>query len=121
VDVAETDDHLLVRAELAGARGEDIRVMLSEDGRRLTIKGTRGPQDVVDDASNRYHQLEIDFGDFERVVNLPDRALEPRGVRAQYRNGFLVVVLPKRASQGGHVVKKRISVRISAPDSDPTP
>ncbi len=97
VDVHETEDSLLVKAELAGARADDLQVSLSSDDRVLTISGARAEPSAVRDGRVRCHQLEIYFGPFERAVALPAGIpLDRERLTASYKDGFLTIMLPKR-------------------------
>lgn len=97
-DVYETDDELIVRVEVAGVKKESLNVSLSADRRVLGIKGIRHEQNVDDRKKVRYYQLEVYFGAFERDVLLPrDVPVDSGKLSATYRDGFLVVTLPKAA------------------------
>lgn len=96
-DVYETREALRVKVELAGVRPDSIQVELSGDGRTLSIRGVR--EDERTEAVDRilFHQMEIYLGPFERVLVLPPGAEVDRdGVQASYKDGFLLVTLPKR-------------------------
>jgi HSP20 family protein len=96
VDIDETSEFIRVKVELAGVRSEDIQVELSGDARTLTVRGTR--RSPEDDSTGRtvFHQMEIYFGPFERNIALPARPeVDREDVQAAYRDGFLVVCLPK--------------------------
>ena len=93
VDVFETADNVVVRAELAGVRSEDLRVAV--DGEILSIRGVRRAPEPAD--IRRLHQMEIATGPFERRVKL-SIAIETQGVTAHLADGFLTVTLPKRAA-----------------------
>ena len=91
IDVFETDREILVRAEIAGVRGADLRV--SVDRQILRISGVRRverPEGV-----ERFHQMEIASGPFERRVHVPV-AFDRERVSAHVADGFLTVTLPKR-------------------------
>ncbi len=90
MDVAETDEALVVQAELPGFEEDDISVSL-EDG-VLTISGERTAAAENDEAG--VHLREIFRGNFERSLRLPIE-VDADGVSAAYRNGILVVTLPK--------------------------
>ena len=97
-DVYETEADLVVRVEVAGIEKESLNVALSSDRRILTIRGTRSEQFIDERRKIRYHQLEVYFGPFERDVLLPsDLSVDADQVSATYREGFLVVTLPKVA------------------------
>ena len=91
VDVFETDTSVVVRAELSGVRGQDLRV--SVDGETLRISGVRVAPEPAD--VKRLHQMEIASGPFERRVRIPISFLR-EGVSAHLADGFLTVTLPKR-------------------------
>jgi len=95
-DVYETEDELIVRVEVAGVQRESLSVSLSADRRVLSIRGARIEEHVDDRKKIRYYQLEVYFGSFERDVLLPrDIAVDADRLSATYRDGFLVVTLPK--------------------------
>ena len=95
VDVMDLGDRILVRAEIAGVRVEEVGLLYNLDRHSLTIRGLRR-EELDDEGPPAFHQLEIPFGDFQREIRLPSVAIDPEGIRASYRNGFLYVVLPKR-------------------------
>lgn len=100
IDVFETADAVVVRAEVPGLRGEDLRVRV--DGEILHISGVRGvPKDP---RAQRLHRMEIAFGPFERAVKIPV-PFDKDSVRAHLEDGFLRVVLPRR-----HSSRRRVSV-----------
>jgi HSP20 family protein len=91
-DVYETREGIVVQMELAGVQPEDIRLVV--DGEYLQITGRREPPQP--DPPERYLQMEIPRGRFERVLRL-GVPYDPDGVRASVEAGVLRVVLPRRA------------------------
>lgn len=87
-DVYETEDHIVVKVEVAGMRAQDFEISLN--ARRLTISGVR--HDLS--AKLGYQQMEIQYGSFEAHVHLP-KPVEEDDIEATYKGGFLVVRLPK--------------------------
>lgn len=87
-DVYETEEAIIVRIEVAGMQDDDFSIEL--DGRYLMIRGIRS------DVNERraYHQMEIRFGEFSVEIELPAPVVASQ-VEAVYRNGFLIVTLPK--------------------------
>jgi len=93
VDVFESSSSVVVRVELAGVRSEDLRVTV--DGGTLRVSGVR---QVIDRSDvKRLHQMEIATGPFERRVQIPV-AIDREAVSANLADGFLTVVLPRRAA-----------------------
>ena len=87
-DVYETDEAVIIKAEIAGMRDQDFSISLSN--RNLVITGVRRDSDV----KLAYQQLEIPYGRFRTQVFLP-YAVDQDKITASYKNGFLTVVLPK--------------------------
>jgi HSP20 family protein len=91
-DVYETETEVVVRVEVAGMREQDFEVALQDD--TLFVSGVR--PDVPE--RRAYHQMEIRFGKFASTVGLP-APVNADEARAEYRDGFLTVVLPKLTSK----------------------
>lgn len=87
-DVYETEEACVVKVEVAGMRDEDFEVAFEDQV--LVIRGQRP------DFNERraYHQMEIRFGRFEIAVELP-ATLNMEKATAEYKDGFLIIVLPK--------------------------
>lgn len=90
VDVEETPDEFVVRADLPGVSQKDVKVNLL--GETLTVRGERKQQQEGKDRN--YHRVERSHGVFERSFTF--RApVRNEGVRAQYRDGVLEIHVPK--------------------------
>ncbi len=83
-DVYETDDHVVVKVEIAGMKEEDFSIAL--ESRRLI---RRDPA-----AKLAYQQMEILYGYFETDAYLQG-AIDEGQIEATYQDGFLCVFLPK--------------------------
>lgn len=92
VDVQETQEEYLVKAELPGVPKENVKVTL-EDG-TLCLKGERTQE--KEEKGKRYHRIERMYGTFLRRFTLPED-VEPSKVRATYEQGVLTVHMPKGA------------------------
>ena len=90
VDVSETKNDLVVKAELPGMDPKDIDITLS-DG-HLMIKGQKKHEKEEKDED--YHFVERSYGSFVRAVHLPKEVKHDK-ISASYKNGVLKVVLPK--------------------------
>jgi len=91
MDIYETEDSLVVIMEIAGMKKDDFQILLDED--LLTIAGTRSESSPA--RKTRLHQMEIDYGDFERTLRIPF-PLKAEGIKAKYNEGFLLVTIPKK-------------------------
>ncbi len=94
-DVYETEDGLVVKVELAGMRREDLE--LSVEGNQLRISGQRS--DERRPAQRRFLVMEINYGAFERAIDLPP-GFDLANARASYQNGFLRVDVPAAVKSG---------------------
>lgn len=90
VDVAETQEKIVVRAEVPGMKQEDISIEF-ENG-LLTIKGERK---LEKSEGVTWHRVERIYGNFRRSFTLP-RSVDPERIAASYREGILEVEVPKR-------------------------
>ena len=90
VDISETNDSLVVKAELPGLETEDVNVSISGD--ILTIKGEKKTEDEQKD--EHYHCVERYSGSFQRVFQLPS-GVKADEVKATFDKGVLKVTLPK--------------------------
>ena len=90
MDIFETESDLLVRVEISGVQGEDLRVNV--DGDQVRVSGVR--RVPVEGEVRRLHQMEIAFGPFERAIRIAVPFDRDR-VSAHLEDGFLLVTLPK--------------------------
>jgi HSP20 family protein len=89
-DVSETEEEIIVRAELPGMDVKDIDITLT-DG-LLTIKGERRME--KEENGESYHRIERQFGSFSRSLNL-GVLVKADTIDASYKDGVLTVTLPK--------------------------
>src|SRR5262249_11915720 len=99
LDVAETKDAMIVKAEMPGVEAKDIGVTLMGD--LLTLKGER--EKAAEEKEERYHRVERTYGTFLRSVRLP-MAVDGSKVTAAFKNGVLVVTLPKTPATKGAMI-----------------
>ena len=90
LDVYEDKDNIIVKAEIPGMKREDIDVSL-HDG-CLSISGERRSEQTQEQAE--VYRAERFFGRFQRTVTLPTPVAGDK-VKAQYKEGILIVTLPK--------------------------
>ncbi len=90
LDIEETEDAIIVRAELPGMNKDDIKITLSGD--TLTISGERKQES--EKKGRTYYRIERAYGKFQRTVTLPTDVESDR-TKASYKAGVLELVLPK--------------------------
>ncbi len=106
LEVEETDDAVVVYAELPGLRSDDFQVEATAD--RLVLRGERGEE--YEEHGRDYRRLERRYGAFLRTISLPAE-VQPEKAVARYRDGVLRVTLPK--SEASKARRVPIQVRTS--------
>jgi len=90
MDLVETDESFILRADLPGMSEEDIKVEF-EDG-TLTVSGERKAEH--ESRNEGYYRVERAFGAFSRSLTLP-QGVDPESVSASFDRGVLEVKVPK--------------------------
>jgi HSP20 family protein len=91
LDVVQTQDNIIVRADVPGCRREDLQITF--ENQTLTIRGTKSRSE--DNQENGHAKHERLFGEFERSIALPV-IVDSENATAHYADGVLTVVMPKR-------------------------
>jgi HSP20 family protein len=99
VDIYETENELILKADLPDVKLEDIEVRV--ENQTLTLKGERK---FEKDESVGHHRIERNYGSFERSFTLP-ASVDAEKVAAEYKNGVLTVKLPKKEAAKPRQVK----------------
>jgi HSP20 family protein len=99
LDLSETKEAFVVKAEVPGMDPGDIQVSLQEN--LLTIKGEKKQE--REDKEERYHRVERSYGAFTRSVRLPV-TVDGSKVNAAFKNGLLTVTLPKTPGAKGTMI-----------------
>jgi len=103
LDVSETKNELVVKAEVPGMDPKDIDISLSDGV--LTIKGEKKQEREEKEAD--YHLVERSYGSFTRSVQLP-KEVQSQKINASYKDGILKVTLPKSEE----AKKKEIKIKV---------
>ncbi len=90
VDVFETEESIVVKAEVPGVDPKEIE--LSLENNVLTLKGDRRFEKETKDEN--YHRIERSYGGFSRSFSIP-ALVEEAAIKADYKEGVLTIVLPK--------------------------
>lgn len=91
VDVFEAEDKIVIEAELAGLKPEEVDVSIENNV--VTIKGERKFERK--EQKENYHRIERSYGSFTRSFTLP-RSVVTEETSADFDHGVLKVTLPKR-------------------------
>ena len=90
MDLVESGDHFVLRADLPGMSEEDIKIEF-EDG-TLTVSGERKAEH--EEREEGYYRVERAFGTFSRSLTLP-KGIDADAVSAQFDRGVLEIRIPK--------------------------
>ncbi len=99
MDIYETPDEIIIKAEIAGADKDKLEVEVTS--KAVKIYGTRSEVPQVRNAT--YRLAEIQYGRFERVLFLP-APIDTEVVSTSYKNGFLIIRLAKLAMDRTHSI-----------------
>jgi HSP20 family protein len=106
MDLVESDDHFVLRADLPGMSEDDVNIELEDS--TLTISGERKSEH---EAKNEgFYRVERATGAFSRSLTLP-KGVDPESVTARFDRGVLEVRIPKPAERK----PRRISIGGSEP------
>jgi len=109
MDLVETDDHLVLRADLPGLDVDDVNIEV-KDG-VLTVSGERKAEH--EERADGFYRVERAFGGFSRSMSLP-QDVDAERIDASFDKGVLEVRIPKPEERKPH------RVEISAPAVDGT-
>jgi HSP20 family protein len=103
VDISETKDKLVIKAELPGLDAKDVNVSISGD--LLTIKGEKKKE--KEEKDEHHHYVERYYGAFQRSFQLPVN-VKTDTIEATFDKGVLEVTLPKTEE----AMKKEIEIKV---------
>ena len=89
MDLVETDDHFVLRADLPGLAEGDVAIELEDNV--LTISGERKSEH---EEKEGFYRMERSFGQFRRSLTLPD-GIDAQKIAATFDKGVLEVRIPK--------------------------
>ena len=90
MDLVETDEHFVLKADLPGLAEGDVSIEVEDDV--LTVSGERKAEH--EDKREGYVRVERSYGAFRRSLTLPE-GIDPEAVTASFDNGVLEVRIPK--------------------------
>jgi len=108
MDLVETDEHFVLRADLPGMGEEDVHIELEDNV--LTVSGERKAEH--EDKREGFYRMERAYGSFSRSLTLP-KGIDPEAVTAGFDRGVLEVRVPKPEQ------RKPRRISINAGDGEP--
>jgi HSP20 family protein len=104
VDIYETENELVVMADLPEVEDKDIDVRVENN--TLTIHGERKFSNQVHE--DNYLRVERAYGTFTRSFSLPN-TVNTEAIKAEHKNGVLTVHMPKREETKPKQIKINVS------------
>jgi HSP20 family protein len=104
VDISETEQEFLIKAELPGLQKEDVKVNMKDNV--LTIHGSRKQESEA--KGHHYHRIERSYGNFLRSFTLPEN-IDTNKLKANFNDGILEIKIPKSET----AINKSIEIAIN--------
>jgi HSP20 family protein len=104
VDILETEDAIMLKADIPDVKIDDLDIRVENN--TLTLRGHRKFE--KDEKVKGFHRIERSYGDFVRTFALPN-SVDNEKVAADYQNGVLSIALPKKEAAKPRQVKVAIS------------
>jgi HSP20 family protein len=102
-DIYETENEIVVKAELPEVKKEDLKINL--DGNRLEITGERKFSEEI--KREDFQRVERRYGQFLRSFTLP-ASVDTTKINAEFKEGMLLLTMPKREESK----TKKIEVKV---------
>jgi HSP20 family protein len=118
MDVVETDDHYVLRADLPGVSEGDVKIEV--DDNVLTVSGER--KSSHEETKQGYYRVERSYGHFSRTLTLPE-GVDADSINATFDRGVLEVKVPKPEQRKPRKVEISVGATqpaIEATESDPS-
>lgn len=100
MDIYETEDEIIVIAEVSGVTKDNLEIEIDEKAAR--ISGVRKPSQPGREA--RYRLAEIQYGKFDRIIFLPTQ-IDTDQISATYQDGFLQLRMGKMKQKKFHTIE----------------
>ena len=104
VDISETEQEFLIKAELPGLHKEDVKVNMKDNV--LTLQGSRKQESEI--KGHHYHRIERSYGNFLRSFTLPEN-IDTNKLKANFNNRILEIKIPKSET----AINKSIEIAIN--------
>jgi len=103
VDISETGNEFLIRAELPAVKKEDLQITF-DDG-MLTVSGER--RQKVDDKSEKFHRVESFHGKFSHSFALPE-SVDVAAIKADSKDGIVTIHVPKTKTEATKPIEIKV-------------
>lgn len=111
IELQDTEDHLILRAEIPGVEGKDIDVQITREA--IAISGEHRFEKKNEEKG--FFRSEFRYGSFQRVIPLPV-PIQNDQAKADFQNGILTLTLPKVTEARRTVVKLNLGSTNTTPE-----
>ena len=103
-EMEETDNEIVVKLEIPGMEASDLDIQVTETS--ITIGGERKEETKIEEKA--MVRSEFSYGKFERIIPLSAHIQNDK-VKAEYKNGILILTLPKTEAEKHKIVKIKVA------------
>ncbi len=107
VDIYETENELVVKADLPDVNPQDLDIRVESN--ILTIRGERKFDKKVNE--DNYLRIERSYGSFSRSFSLAN-SVKSEAIKADYQNGVLTLSIPKREEAKPKQIKVNVTTHL---------
>jgi HSP20 family protein len=107
VDIYETENELVVKADLPDVNPQDLDIRVANNN--LTIRGERKFDNKVN--ADNYLRIERSYGSFSRSFSLAN-SVNSEAIKADYQNGVLTLSIPKREEAKPKQIKVNVATHV---------
>jgi len=96
VEIKQSDSDYKVKVQLPGVNKDDIEVELDNDFMTITAQIEEEKEEKEQAEKNmKYHTCEFRYGKYKRTISF-DQPIRSEDAAAEYKNGVLMITLPKQ-------------------------
>ena len=92
VNILEDENRIQIEVAAPGMKKEDFKIGLDQD--RLTVSADVTTENS--ESGERYSRKEFNYRSFRRLFNIPVESIDGDQIQATYKDGILLLTLPKR-------------------------
>jgi HSP20 family protein len=113
IELKETDGEILLKAQIPGIEAKDLDIQVTQDA--VSITGEKQEEAKTEDKG--MFRSEFRYGQFQRLIPLP-ASVNNEQVKSEFKNGILMLTLPKLTGTPHKVVKVNVG---SEPTAEAVP
>ncbi len=109
IEVRQNDANYKVKVQLPGVNKDDIDIELDNDFMTITAEIHEDKEEKAEEEKNeRFHTCEFRYGKYQRTISF-DNPIKVEDANAQYKNGLLIITIPKQKIET--TTKKKLEIQ----------